>query len=68
LILLFFSNTLAAPGVIDDDLVPEKSAKSLKTNGSEKRRNHRQKSSFIVRTGVSPLNSLNNKQPFISLP
>ena len=37
------------------------SARPLKTNGSKKRRNHRQKSSFIVKTGVNPLNSLNNQ-------
>jgi len=47
---LTFSNTRSAQGVIDDDPAPEKPANSLKTNGPEKRRNHRQKSSFIVKT------------------
>jgi hypothetical protein len=44
-----FSNTPAAQGVNVDDLAPEKPANPLKTNGSKKRRNHRQKSSFIVK-------------------
>jgi hypothetical protein len=36
------------------------STKPLKTNGSKKRRNHRRKSSFIVKTGHNPLILLKN--------
>jgi len=56
-----FPNTRATYWVIVDDFAPGKTPKPLKTNGSKKRRNHRQKSSFIVKTGVNPLNSFNNR-------
>jgi hypothetical protein len=44
--------------VIYDDFAPEKPPNALKTNEPEKRRNHRQKSSKVVKTGLNPLNSL----------
>jgi hypothetical protein len=47
--------------VIVDDFVPENSPNPLKTNGSEKRRNRRQKSSKVVKTGLNPLFSLKNQ-------
>jgi hypothetical protein len=40
----------ADAGVIADDFGPKKSCKSLISNETGKRRNHRQKSSFVVRT------------------
>jgi len=42
-------------------LHPQESANALKNNGSEKRRNHRQKSSKIVKTGLNALISLRIK-------
>jgi hypothetical protein len=40
---------------------PQKPRNPLKNNETEKRRNHRQKSSFVVRNGLNPLNSLPNQ-------
>jgi hypothetical protein len=54
-------NTRPGRWVIDDDPAPQKPSNPLKTNGSEKRQIHRQKSSFVVRTGLNPLISLNNQ-------
>jgi hypothetical protein len=41
--------------VIVDDFDPQKSAKPLKSNETEKRRNHRQNSSKVVKTDHNPL-------------
>jgi len=56
-----FLNTRVSRWAIGDDPAPPKSFNPLKTNETKKRRNHRQKSSFIVKTGVNILNSLNNQ-------
>jgi len=56
-----FPNTRATYWVIVDDFAPGKTPKPLKTNGSEKRRNHRQKSSKVVKIEVNSLNSFNNR-------
>jgi len=42
-------------GVIADDVDPEKPSNLLKTNALEKRRNHRQKSSKVVKTDLNSL-------------
>jgi hypothetical protein len=59
------SNTFQIPDPIAGSLLtmagPVYSPNPLKTNETEKRRNHRQKSSFIVKTGFNPLNLLNNQ-------
>jgi hypothetical protein len=55
------TNTRLNQWVIYDDIAPQESSNPLKTNGSEKRRNHRQNSSKLVKTGLNPLNSLNNE-------
>jgi hypothetical protein len=47
-----------AQRVIHDDRYPEKSAKPLKSKERKKRRIHRQKSSFIVKTPLNRLISL----------
>jgi hypothetical protein len=51
-------NTGAEPRVIADDLDPANPAKPLKSNDPKKSRNHRQKSSKIVKMRVNTLNSL----------
>jgi hypothetical protein len=51
-------NTRVAHWVIPDDIVLDKPVKPLKTNDPEKRRNHRQKSSEVVKTKLKPLISL----------
>jgi hypothetical protein len=43
------------PGVIIDDFAPGNSTKPLKSKEPEKRPNHRQKSSFVVRTTLNQL-------------
>jgi hypothetical protein len=48
-------NTRVAHWVIPDDIVLDKPVKPLKTNDPEKRRNHRQKSSEVVKTKLKPL-------------
>jgi len=47
--------------VIQDDCAPQKPLNPLKTNSSKKRRNHRQKSSKVVKTELNYLFSLNNE-------
>jgi hypothetical protein len=44
-----------------DDIAPEKPPNPLKSKDPKKRRIHRQKSSFVVKTGLNPLFSLKNK-------
>jgi len=48
-------NTRSASGVINDDFGPEKPAKPLISNDHEKRPNHRQNSSKIVKTNPNTL-------------